>query len=122
MTEESRAERRRREREKGEESPEDQKEQKEPLGLPRTFEKCTNCGSTRRFCDEAMKEDLQLETLHGKQPVLLSAEYVYDTPLYPVKLRALLDICWDCGHLCTVVIQKLKGRPTLHVGGEGKIG
>ena len=85
----------------------------EPLVFPKEFPECGVCGSTRVFCQEAMKGDLQLETLGDRVPALFSFEYVYDTPLFPMKLLAIGDVCVDCGSPRILVIEKLRGQSRL---------
>ncbi|KKN30535.1 hypothetical protein LCGC14_0833200 [marine sediment metagenome] len=83
------------------------------LVLPKTFEKCPipDCGETRRFTVEAMKGDLQLQDILGKEPALFSFEYYYDTPLYPVKLICIGDVCVKCGIPRIIAMDKIKGKP-----------
>ncbi len=44
---------------------------------------------------------------------LISFEYEYDTPLFPMKLLAIGDVCVDCGTPRVIVMDKLKGRSRL---------
>lgn len=85
----------------------------EPVTFPKEFPNCPVCGSTRVFAQEAMKGDLQLETLGGSIPALFSFEYVYDTPLFPMKLLAIGDVCVDCGSPRILVIDKVRGPSRL---------
>ena len=104
----SRAERRRQAKEAAK-----QKEQDYGPVFPRTFDKCPVCGCPARFTVEAMKGDLHLEDILGKDPALFSFEYVYDTPLYPIKLIVIGDSCVRCGAFYTLARDKLKGKPTM---------
>lgn len=79
---------------------------------PRTYDRCPVCGCPARFTVEAMKGDLHIEDILGKQPALFSLEYRYDTPLYPVRLVVIGDSCQRCGALYTLARDKLKGIPT----------
>jgi len=103
----SRAERRRQEKEAA------KKGSQEDYGpaAPRTFNKCPVCGCPARFTVEAMKGDLHIEDIRGKQPALFSFEYLYDTPTYQVKLVCVGDSCQRCGALYTLARDKLKGMP-----------
>ena len=84
----------------------------EPLVLPKKFPaECPVCGEKRVFVPEAMKGDIELETLGGKIPALWAFEYRYHTPLYPVKLLAIGDVCIGCGTPRTIILDKLKGPP-----------
>ncbi len=85
----------------------------EPLKFPIEFDKCPNpdCGSTRRFCLEAMKGDIQIEDIGGQTPALFSFEYAYDTPTGPVQLIAVGDVCVDCGLPRIVVMDKVRSKP-----------
>ena len=78
---------------------------------PRTYDKCPNCGCPARFTVEAMKGDLHLEDILGKEPALFSFEYNNDTPLYPIKLIVVGDSCVRCGMFYTLARDKLKGVP-----------
>lgn len=102
----SRAERRRAQKEAAKQPPEDYG----PVA-PRTYDKCPVCNCPARFTVEAMKGDLQLEDIFGKKPALGSFEYVYDTPLYPVRLVVVVDSCVRCGAVYTLARDKLKGIP-----------
>jgi len=96
------------------------KEGKQPSGevpedygpaAPRVFTECPVCHCPARFTVEAMKGDLHLEDILGKEPALGSFEYLYDTPLYPIKLIAVVDSCQRCGAIYTLARDKLKGVP-----------
>ena len=102
----SRAERRRQEKEAAKHPPEDY-----GPAAPRTYDKCPVCGCPARFTVEAMKGDLHLQDIFGKEPALFSFEYVYDTPLYSIKLVVIGDSCVRCGTLYTLARDKLKGTP-----------
>lgn len=104
----SRAERRRQAKEAAK-----QKEQDYGPVFPRTYDKCPVCGCPARFTVEAMKGDLQLEDIFGKQPALFSLEYIYDTPLYRIKLVVIGDTCVRCGAIYTLARDKLKGIPKI---------
>lgn len=78
---------------------------------PREFDSCPVCGCPARFTVDAMKGDLQIEDIFGKEPALYSFEYIYDTPLYPVRLVCVGDSCVRCGAIFTLARDKLKGIP-----------
>ena len=46
---------------------------------PKTYDKCPVCGCPATFTVEAMKGDLHLEDIRGKQPALFSFDYIYET-------------------------------------------
>jgi len=98
-----RAERRRREKEA--------KKGQEDYGpaAPRVYTECPVCGCPARFTVEAMKGDLQLENILGKEPALFSFEYLYDTPTHTMKLIVVGDSCQRCGALYTLARDKVKG-------------
>jgi len=89
---------------------------------PKTFDKCPVCGCPATFTVEAMKGDLHIEDIRGKQSALFSFEYLYDTPSYQVKLVAVGASCARCGVFYTLARDKMKGS-TLAVprkpGGQG---
>lgn len=85
---------------------------------PRTFDKCPVCGCPARFTVEAMKGDLQIEDILGKEPALFSFEYVYQTPTHKIKLVAVGDSCQRCGAFYTLARDKLKGIPFVKPGGD----
>lgn len=76
---------------------------------PRTFDKCPVCGCPATFTVEAMKGDLHIENIRGKQPALFSFDYLYDTPTYQVKLTAVGASCVRCGVFYTLARDKMKG-------------
>lgn len=114
MEDRSRAERRRQEKEDAKHPPEDY-----GPAAPRTYDKCPVCGCPARFTVEAMKGDLHLQDIFGKEPALFSFEYVYDTPLYSIKLVVIGDSCVRCGTLYTLARDKLKGTPKGMPKGRG---
>lgn len=75
---------------------------------PRVFKECPVCGCPTRFTVEAMKGDLQLENIQGKEPALGSFEYLYDTPTHTVRLIAVVDSCQRCGAIITLARYKIK--------------
>ena len=101
----STAERRRMAREGKEEPPEE-----EDYGdvFPRTYDKCPVCDCPARFTVEAMKGDLHLEDILGKEPALFSFEYIYETPTHKIKLIVIGDSCVRCGAFYTLARDKLK--------------
>jgi len=90
--------------------------------LPKHFDKCPNCGCTRRFCEEALKDDIPAKELEEHMPVLQSGEFTIHPPgkLFPVRLMALMDVCVACGTVYAVVLTKEHLRPTLGGGNGGK--
>ncbi len=98
-----RAERRRQKKEAAK-----QKEEDYGPVFPRTYDKCPVCGCPARYTVEAMKGDLHIEDIMGKQPALFSFEYVYDTPLYTITLVVIGDSCVRCGAFYTLFRDKLK--------------
>lgn len=102
----SRAERKRQKKEEAK-----QKEEDYGPVFPRTYDKCPVCGCPARYTVEAMKGDLHLEDIMGKEPALFSFEYIYDTPLYTIKLVVIGDSCVRCGAFYTLAREKLKGIP-----------
>jgi len=110
----NRAERRRREKEAA--KPKIKAECKEckegPCVIaPKTYDKCPVCGCPATFTVGAMKGDLHIEDIRGKQPALFSFEYLYDTPTYEVKLVAVGASCARCGVFYTIARDKKKGIP-----------
>lgn len=104
------------------------KEGKEPPGeedygpvFPRTYDKCPNCGCPARFTVEAMKGDLHLEDILGKEPALFSFEYIYETPTHKIKLIVVGDSCVRCGAFYTLARDKLKGVPLILPGSGGPL-
>ena len=102
----NRAERRRQEKEAARQPQEDYG----PVA-PRVFTECPVCHCPARFTVEAMKGDLHLETILGKEPALGSFEYVYETPTHKIKLLCVVDSCVRCGAIYTLARDKLKGMP-----------
>jgi len=105
----NRAERRRQEKEAAKQG------DQEDYGpaAPRLFTECPVCGCPARFTVEAMKGDLHLETILGKEPALFSFEYIYETPTNTIKLVCVGDSCQRCGAIYTLARDKLKGGPGL---------
>jgi len=60
---------------------------------------------------EAIKGDLHLEDILGKEPALFGFEYHYDTPNCKVKLMAVGASCARCGVFYTIARDKMKGFP-----------
>jgi len=115
-----RAERRRQEKEaaKGKLKAECSDCEKGPCVIaPRVFTECPVCGCPATFTVEAMKGDLHLEDIRGKQPALFSLEYLYDTPNNKVKLVAVGASCARCGVLYTLAREKVKRVPLIIPGG-----
>jgi len=98
-----RAERRRQKKEADQNPPEDYG----PV-FPRTYDKCPFCGCPARYTVEAMKGDLHLEDILGKEPALFSFEYNYSTPTQQVKLIVIGDSCVRCGGFYTLARDKIK--------------
>lgn len=98
---------------------EESQPQQSKLVLPKTFDKCPNCGCTERFSEEALKGDFPPEKMEKRPPMILSAELVTQPParLYPVKLMAVMDVCIECGTVYAVDLEKFVGRPQM--GGDG---
>ena len=120
-----RAERRRQEKEAKKQNPHAECDQcdKGPCGIaPRVFTECPVCGCPATFTVEAMKGDLQIEDIRGKQPALMAFDYLYDTPNYEVKLTAVGASCVRCGVFYTLARAKKKGVPLVvpkRPGGDG---
>ena len=112
--ESNRAERRRQEKEEAKKPPEDY-----GPAAPRVFTECPVCKCPARFTVEAMKGDLHLETILGKEPALFSFEYIYETPTHKIKLVCVGDSCQRCGALYTLARDKLKGSPLVVPKGPG---
>lgn len=82
------------------------KEEPKILELPKTFDKCPNCGSTRRFSIEATKDRVD----KGKGvPILTAVEYKYEGIAGAVRIRAFLDVCVECGMMYAVELVKERG-------------
>ena len=113
-----RAERRRQQKE------DTQKGEPEDYGpaAPREFDKCPVCGCPARFTVEAMKGDLQLESILGREPALFSFEYVYETPTHKITLICVGDSCLNCGAIYTLARDKMKGIPLIVPGKPGRDG
>lgn len=116
----SRAERRRMARE-GKEPPGELPEEDYGPVAPRTYDKCPVCGCPARFTVEAMKGDLHLEDILGKESALFSFEYIYETPTHKIKLIVVGDSCVRCGAFYTLAREKLKGVPLILPGGGGPL-
>jgi len=89
---------------------------------PKTYDKCPVCGCPATFAVQAMKGDLQIEDILGKEPALFSFEYLYDTPAYELKLVAVGASCARCGVFYTLARDKLKKGPLVVLkkpGGDG---
>jgi len=84
---------------------------------PRVFTECPVCGCPATFTVEAMKGDLHIEDIRGKQPALFSLEYLYETPNNKVKLVAIGASCARCGVLYTLARDKVKRVPLIIPGG-----
>ncbi|MBA7687078.1 hypothetical protein ES703_95538 [subsurface metagenome] len=113
----SRAQRRRQEKEAAKHPPEDY-----GSAAPRVFTECPVCKCPARFTVEAMKGDLHIEDILGKEPALFSFEYIYETPTHKIKLIAVGDSCQRCGAFYTLARDKLKGIPLVlpkKPGGDG---
>lgn len=92
-----------------------------PLKLPKEFPRCPVCGSRRLFCQEAMKGDIDMAKPAGKVPALFSFELVYSTPLFPIKLIAVGDVCVDCGTPRIVAMDKVRGQVRMPGDGRGPL-
>ncbi len=105
------------------------KEGKEPSGeaeedygpVARVFTECPVCHCPARFTVEAMKGDLHIEDILGKEPALFSFEYIYETPTHKIKLIAIGDSCQRCGAFYTLARDKLKGVPLIIPRGGGPL-
>ena len=93
----------------------------EPLVLPKKFAVCPHCGSSRRFCEEALKGDLSAEEMAEGMPILQSAELMVQPKgaLFPIRLLAVMDACADCGTVYAVELMKFRGQPNLVQGNNG---
>jgi len=85
--------------------------------------KCPVCACPARFTVEAMKGDLHIEDILGKEPALFSFEYIYETPTHKIKLIVIGDTCVRCGAFYTLARDKLKGLPLIipKSGGDGPL-
>ncbi len=92
-------------------------EKQDPLVLPKKFDVCPNCGSSRRFCEEALADDLT-EADGPQTSVILSGELILQPKraLVPIRLMAVMDVCVDCGTVYAVEIMKFVGQPHLLEG------
>lgn len=81
--------------------------------VARVFTECPVCHCPARFTVEAMKGDLHVEDILGKEPALFSFEYIYETPTHKIKLIAIGDSCQRCGAFYTLAREKLKGLPLI---------
>ena len=89
---------------------------------PKNYDKCPVCGCPATFTVEAIKGDLQLEDILGKEPALFSFEYLYDTPSFEVKLIVVGACCARCGVFRALARDKLqKGSLVVlkRPGGDG---
>lgn len=75
---------------------------------PRVFDKCPVCGCPTTFTTQAMKSDVHLQDIGGKQPALFSMEKLYDTPTYNIKLVAVGASCARCGVFFTIARDKIR--------------
>jgi len=115
-----RAERRRQEKEaaKGKVKAECSDCEKGPCDVaPRVFTECPVCGCPATFTVQAMKGDLHIEDIRGKQPALFSFEYLYETPNNKVKLVAVGASCVRCGVFYTLARDKAKSVRLIIPGG-----
>ncbi len=84
-------------------------EKTQPLGLPKYFDKCPVCGSTRRFTKEAMS-DIEPSVKDKIPPGLIQGEMIYLTAEgAPWRILAFIDICIDCGMAYCVELTKEEG-------------
>lgn len=88
---------------------------------PKTFDKCPVCGCPTSFTVQAMKGDIHLQDLEGREPALFSFEKIYDTPNYKLKLVAVGASCARCGVFYTLARDKMKGVPFV-LPGRGRGG
>ena len=93
-------------------------EKQDPLVLPKKFDVCPNCGSGRRFCEEALKGDLTDADAADGKPMILSGELLLQPKraLFPIRLMAVMDVCVDCGTLYAVELMKFVGQAHLLEG------
>ncbi|MDP3062304.1 MAG: hypothetical protein Q8O40_03670 [Chloroflexota bacterium] len=94
-----------------------EKPKEQELTFPKTFDKCPHCGSTRRFAEGGLKKETE-RAGDKETPVLMTAECIYVRGLFPVKLVAVLEVCYDCGALYAVALLKFVGAPPT-IGGNG---
>ncbi len=81
----------------------------QPLELPKKFDKCPACGSTRRFTKEAMS-DIEPSVKDKIPPGLYQGEMIYLTAEgVPWRILAFVDICIDCGTAYCVKLDKEQG-------------
>jgi len=86
---------------------------------PRTYDCCPVCHCPARFTVEAMKGDLHLEDILGKEPALFSFEYIYETTTHKIKLIVIGDSCVRCGAFYTLARDKVKRVPLVVPRGGG---
>ena len=92
----------------------------EELNYPIIFDKCPNCGGTRRIIEIETNREIEKGELKpgSKVPVLVTTSRIYD----PTQIQKLFilskeipvlfgyyDVCADCGTLYCVAMQKGKG-------------
>ena len=80
---------------------------------PKVFTECPVCGCPARFVVEAMKGDLHIEDIRGKQAALFKFEYLYDTPNCEIRLAAVGASCARCGVLYTIARDKMRSVPII---------
>jgi len=99
----------------------DEKPKEETFTFPKTFDKCPHCGSTRSFVEVALKKEM--ERAGAKDiPVLMSAECTYARGLFPIRLVALFEVCWDCGGPYAAALMKFVGAsPSMGGNGPGRL-
>ena len=77
--------------------------------LPKTFDKCPNCGSAKRFSEVALEGETLPAEAQGKKITLTMLENIYPTGLTMTKLQAPIDVCYDCGTVYAIGLYKSKG-------------
>lgn len=85
----------------------------------REFVECPVCHTPNRFSVEALRGDFPEARMKTKPPAMGSLEFIYDTPLYRIRLAVVVDSCCKCGALITIARSKTKTPLTFkQTGGD----
>lgn len=74
----------------------------------REFDKCPGCGCPNRYSVEALRKEMSEEKIKAKPLAIGSFEFIYDTPLYRIRIAVVVDSCCRCGMIYTVARSKSK--------------